>query len=183
MIGLITFVVVLVGGGITTLGVDWGIRSAEMDDLLTRVEASEQAMMMTQEEIAAIASDFQQIPDPSDAERDTYSSRLAAASARGRDAVTSAGLDVHSLDVIPWHSAIAQAQQDYLAHNEAWQEHLDRAAQDPEELAEPQDLINSTFELAEVSMNAALPTPTLDALRERVDIIFAPDPGPGGEAA
>lgn len=183
LIGLITFVVVLVGGGITTAGVDWGIRTAEMSDLLTSVEASEQAMMTTQEELAAIAADFRAVQDPSDADREAYASRLAAAAGRGRDAVAQAGVGVEALDFAPWHRALARAQEDYLAHNVAWQEHLDRASQDPEEFNEPQDLINSTFEEAEVSLRAALPTPAVDELTTRVDLIFAPVPTEGGQAA
>lgn len=183
LIGLITFVVVLVGGGVTSAGVDWGVRNAEMADLLTRVEASEQAMMTTQEEIAAIAADFRQVPDPTDADREAYSSRLAAAAGRGRDAIAEAGLEVEAVSIAPWHGALARAQADYLAHNLAWQEHLDRASRDPEEFNQQQDLINSTFEEAEVSMRAALPVPTVDTLQARVDLIFAPVPTEGGQAA
>lgn len=183
LIGLITFVVVLVGGGVTSVGVDWGVRNAEMADLLTRVEASEEAMMMTQEEIASIAADFQQVPDPSDADREAYASRLAAAAGRGRDAVAAAGQDVQDLSFAAWHGSIIRAQADYLAHNLAWQEHLDRASQDPEEFGRPQDLINSTFEEAEVSMRAALPVPVVDSLQRRLDAIFAPVPTEGGQAA
>lgn len=183
LIGLITFVVVLVGGGVTTAGVDWGIRNAEMADLLTRVEASEQAMLMTQEEFAAIADDFRQVPEPTDADREAYSSRLAAAAGRGRDAIAAAGQEVQAMDIAPWHGALVRAQADYLAHNRAWQEHLDRASRDPEELNRTQDLINSSFEEAEISMRAALPVPTADELQGRVDVIFAPVPTEGGQAA
>ncbi len=183
LVGLITFVVVLVGAGVTSVGVDWGVRNAEMADLLTRVEASEQAMMMSQEEIAAITAEFQQLPEPTDADREAYSSRLAAAAGRGRDSIAEAGRGVDSLSVAPWHGSLARAQADYLAHNRAWQEHLDRASEDPQEFNLPQDLINSTFEEAEVSLRAALPTPSIDTLQERVDLIFAPVPSEGGQAA
>lgn len=183
LVGLITFVVVLVGAGVTSVGVDWGVRNAEMADLLTRIEASEQAMMTSQEEIAAIAEDFQQLPEPTDADREAYSSRLAAAAGRGRDAIAEAGRGVGSLSIAPWHGSLVRAQEDYLAHNRAWQEHLDRASADPEEFNQPQDLINSTFEEAEVSLRAALPVPTVDTLQARVDLIFAPVPSEGGQAA
>jgi hypothetical protein len=179
----VTFVVVLVGGGITSVGVDWGVRNAEMADLLTSVEASEQAMMTAQEEIAAIASDFQQAPDPTDADREAYSSQLAAAAGRGRDAIAAAGANVQAVGIAPWHATLLRAQADYIAHNLAWQEHLDRASQDPEEFGQPQDLINSSFEEAEASMRAALPVPMVDDLQSRVDLIFAPVPTEGGQAA
>ena len=183
LVGLITFVVVLVGAGVTSVGVDWGVRTAEMADLLTRVEASEQAMMMSQEEIAAIGEDFQQLSAPTDADREAYASRLAAAAGRGRDAIAEAGSGVEALSIAPWHASIVRAQEDYLAHNRAWQEHLDRASEDPEEFNQPQDLINSTFEEAEVSLRAALPVPAVDTLQVRVDLIFAPVPSEGGQAA
>lgn len=183
MVGLLTFVIVLVGGGATAAVVDWGVRSAEMSDLLTQVEASEAAMTVAQEEIAGIAAEFEQIPQPDDADREAYLSEVAAAAGRGRDAVAEAAVGVEGVAIAPWHSAISQAREDYVAHNLAWQAHLDRASSDPNELTVPQDLINSSFEEAEVSFRAAIPTPATDGIQERVDVIFAPAPAEGTQAA
>jgi len=90
---------------------------------------------------------------------------------------------VAALEFVVWHSAIRQAQADYLAHNQAWQDYLERAAVDPGELTLPQEDINSTFEQSKISMNAAIPSISGDALRDRVDLIYAEPEPSGGQAA
>ena len=183
LMGLVTFVVVLVGAGALAGVSDWAIRNAEMSDLLSRVEVSEAAMSAVQDDIARITVEYEQLPAPDDADKAALTSQLQEAAAEGRDAVAQAGQGVAALPILPWHSQLRQAQDDYLAHNVAWQEHLDRAATDPTEFMQPQELINSTFEQAEVSMRAALPAPAVSGLLDRVGRIFAPVPMEGQQAA
>ena len=183
IIGLITFVVVLLGAGALAGVGDVAIRNAEMSDLLSRVEASEETMGAVQDELEAITVEYEQLPAPDDADTAALTSQLQEVAARGRDAVAQAGQGVADLPIVPWHTQLLQAQQDYLAHNLAWQAHLDRAAADASEFLLPQELINSTFEQAEVSMRAALPAPAVSGLLDRVDLIFAPLPAGDEQAA
>ncbi|MCF8543110.1 MAG: hypothetical protein K9G24_08525, partial [Candidatus Nanopelagicales bacterium] len=177
LIGLITFVVVLLVGAAGAVVTDVVIRNAELTILVSEVEASEQQMIEVQEEIDRVSQEFEAIPEPTDEDRAELVGQLADVAAYGQEAIAAAAADVASLEFVVWHSAIRQAQSDYLAHNQAWQDYLERAAVDPGELTLPQEDINSTFEQSKISMNAAIPSISGDALRDRVDLIYAePEP-------
>lgn len=181
LIGLVTFVVVVVAGGATAAAVDSAIRVAEMDTLLTHVEASELEMMVVQEEIDRISSAYEALPDPTDEDRAELVKDLATTAAVGQEAIAEAGDAVASQEIAPWHARLVQAQDDYLAHNQAWQDYLGRAKADPLELTRPQELVDSTFLASEASMRAAVPAILSRDLVIRVDAIYAPPEGASGE--
>jgi hypothetical protein len=182
LVGLVTFLVVLVVGGGLTIVVDSAVRAAEMDVLLSEVEASELEMTVVQTEVQRISEEFGQLPAPTDADRDQLVKDLAATAATGQQAIGEAGDAVGQLEFLPWHAALQRAQEDYLAHNLAWQEYLGRATEDPLELTAPQDLVDSTFADSEVSMREAVPPVFGRALADRVDVIYAePEDASGGE--
>lgn len=183
LIGGAAFLVTLAFLGPIALVGDIVLRQAEMEQLVTRVEASEAEMVEVQAEIEAITDDYESLPDPDDADRAELVGRLADAAAYGQEAIAEAGAVVASDDYLPWHASIIRAQRDYLAHNQAWQDYLEAAAIDPGELTLTQDDINSTFLDAETSMRAALPPLATSELRQRVDLIFAEPEGAGGQAA
>jgi hypothetical protein len=174
--GVVTFVLVVIGGGLVV--VDWVDRSLEMRQLVTMIDLSEKAMGDTQADITAAIDDFRSKPTPTPEDQAALETALKAAAAKGLEGVTHGGNMVASVRVLPWHSAIAAAQQAYLAHNRAWQEYLAKAAKDAAELGKKQDAVNATFEAAEQPMRAAIPRPDAFGLAERVDVIYAPDPGP-----
>ena len=93
--------------------------------------------------------------------------------------IAAAGDDVAAVRWLAWHQDIRQAQDAYLAHNQAWQDYLTRAIEDPAEFARPQDAVNSTFEEAEPAVREALPPAALYRLKARVAQIFAPPPSEG----
>lgn len=173
LLALVTFLVVLVGGAGLALVVDSGIRAAEMDSLLTQVEASELEMTVVQSEIQRISEEFGALPAPTDADREQLVKDLATTAATGQEAIAEAGDAVAREEIAPWHVALARAQEDYLAHNLAWQEYLGRATEDPMELTSPQPLVDSTFEESSVSMREAVPPLFGRSLLERVDVIYA----------
>ena len=183
LIGLITFVVVLVVGAAGAVVTDVVIRNAELTILVSEVEASEQQMIEVQVEIDRVSQEYEAIPEPTDEDRAELVGQLADVAAYGQEAIAAAAADVAALEFVVWHSAIRQAQADYLAHNQAWQDYLERAAVDPGELTLPQEDINSTFEQSKISMNAAIPSISGDALRDRVDLIYAEPEPSGGQAA
>lgn len=183
LVGLVAFVVTLVLVGSVAFLADVGLRQAEMAQLVSRIEASEEQMVLVQEDIDRITTSFEELEAPDDADRAALVGELADAAAYGQEAIAQAGAAMADDAYLPWHSAIIRAQDDYLAHNLAWQDYLERAAVDPAVLTQPQEDINSTFLEAETSVRAALP-PLVDAgLIERVEVIFAEPEGAGGQAA
>ncbi len=183
LIGGAAFLVTLGFLGPIALVGDMALRYAEMEQLVTRVEASEAEMVLVQEEIEAITDDYESLPEPDDADRAELVGRLADAAAYGQEAIAEAGAVVAGDSYLPWHTSIVEAQRDYLAHNQAWQDYLEAAAIDPGELTMTQDDINTTFVDAETSMRAALPPLASPELRQRVDLIFAEPESEGGQAA
>jgi len=180
--GAIAFVVVLVGLG-AVVG-DWGARNVEMRALITKIEASEDAMGTLQENVQGIFAEYEGAGSLSDEDRAAIDEELRAAAAAGRDAVAVAGDGVAGVRWLAWHRDVRDAQEAYLAHNRAWQDYLSRAAEDPAEFARPQSEVNETFMAAEDPIRSALPVPVLFDLVERVDVIFAPPEGsqPGQQA-
>lgn len=178
LLGLATFLIVLVGLG-AVVG-DWTARNLEMRSLVTQVEASEAAMGTFQDSVMAIANEYQGRGQLSDADQAQLDAALKQAATEGRDAIAAAGDKVAGVRWLLWHRDVGAAQKAYLAHNRAWQDYLNKAAQDPAEFGKKQDAINSTFAEAEIDVRAAVPVPPLFHLRDRVDVIFAPPPVPEG---
>ena len=178
--GVVTFLLVLVTVG--TLVGDAFARSVEMRSLVARVEASESAMGALQDDVREIFAEYEGSEALSDEDRAALDERLKAAAVKGRDAIAAAGQDVEALRWLAWHREIGAAQDAYLAHNRAWQDYLDRAAQDPAEFGRPQDDVNTTFEGAEGDFRSALPSLDLFDLADRVDAIFAPPPAEDGSS-
>lgn len=177
LIGLVTFMVVLVPLGAGGVAVDSGIRIAEMNELLTKVEASELEMMVVQEEIERVSSDFEALPDPTDEDRQELVKELATTAAVGQEAIAEAGAAISAAEIAPWHVGVQEARDDYLAHSQAWQEYLGRAKEDPLELTRPQELVDSTFLESEESMRAAVPSILGSEILARVDVIYAEPEG------
>jgi hypothetical protein len=161
----------LIIGGLVVA--DWGFRTAEMNTIITRIEASEEAMRQASENVDAAFAGHSQA-DASPAERAELDAELREIAAEGRDAIEAAALPIAEVVVLPWHSAIEQAQVAYLIHNLAWQEYLDAAAADPAEFLQPQPLVDSTFLESEQPMLAAVPLPDVLDVLSRIAAIYAP---------
>jgi hypothetical protein len=178
VIGLATFLVVLVGAGLVLA--DWAERNVEMRALVSSVESSEAAMSDVQAAISAMSVHFDPNTPLTDAERAAVDEKLKQIAAEGVLGVTDGGHGVAAVTILPWHKDILAAQQAYLAHNQSWQDYLSAAAKDPAEFAKPQDKVNETFSAAEKPMRDAVPRGALFDLRQRVDTIFAPPPSQDG---
>jgi hypothetical protein len=175
--GALTFFITLIIGGLVVA--DWGLRTAELNTIITRIEASEAAMGQVSEEVDAAFSEHSQA-GASPAERAKLDSELRAIATEGRDAIEAAASPIADVVVLPWHSAIEQAQVAYLIHNLAWQEYLDAAAEDPAEFLRPQPLVDSTFLDAEQPLIDAIPLPDVFDVFSRISAIYAPpELGPG----
>ncbi len=169
--GALAFFITLIIGGLVVA--DWGFRTAEMNTIITRIEASEEAMRQASENVDAAFAGHSQA-DASPAERAELDAELREIAAEGRDAIEAAALPIAEVVVLPWHSAIEQAQVAYLIHNLAWQEYLDAAAADPAEFLQPQPLVDSTFLESEQPMLAAVPLPDVLDVLSRIAAIYAP---------
>ncbi len=181
--GALAFVITLVVSGLVLL--DWGVRTVEMDTLITRIEVSEQAMGAASEAVDA-AFEGHSDAGATPAERAKLDAELRAIAAEGRDEIAAAGAEIAVMPYLPWHRSIEVAIDAYPAHNRAWQEYLDAAASDPAEFLRPQPLVDSTFIAAEQPLITAVPLPDILDLLGRLTSIYAPPtlgPGQRQEAA
>lgn len=174
VLGGLAFLVVLVGLGMV-VG-DWAARNVEMRALVSQIEVSEQAMADTQLAVRAAFEEYQGQDALSDADRAALDEKLQAAAAAGLVGVTAGGDKVAAVRVLGWHSDISAAQEAYLAHNQAWQDYLGKAAKDPAEFGVTHEQVNSTFAAAEQPMRDAVPSPDVFDLMTKVDVIYAPSP-------
>ena len=182
LVGVVAFAVTLLLVAPVAVVTDVALRQAEMAQLVTEVEYSEAQMLTVQEEIRRVTDDYEAIPNPTDADRAELVGQLADVAAFGQEAIAAAGDDLADESYLPWHTALHQAQRDYLAHNQAWQDYLERATVDPGEFTVPQDEVNDSFMVAERSLRSAVPPLADEELRQRVDAIFA-EGAPDGQAA
>ena len=174
LLGLAVFLVTLLGVGV--VAGDWAARNIEMQALVTKVEQSEAAMTVLQQEVADLAAEYEGRLPLDEADQQAFDEALSTIAERNRAAIAEAGDAVAGVRWLAWHQDVRAAQDAYLAHNRAWQDYLARAAADPSEFARPQDDVNSTFEAAEPAVRGALPPAALYRLDARVAEIFAPPP-------
>lgn len=180
VIGAAVFVAVLLGAGL--LSADWAKRSTEMRSLVAQIEVSEQAMGDTQQAVQDAIAQVAPTGPPTAEDQAELDRLLMAAAANGLLEVTRGGDLVASVQTLPWHADVREAQEAYLAHNRAWQAYLAAAAEDPAQFAMTQDDVNSTFAAAEAPLRNAVPMPDAFGIVDRLDEIFAPpaetDSGP-----
>lgn len=158
--------------GLVISGADWLARTWEMNTFISRVEASESAMAAAQERIGAVT-----LPSDATADQKQAAEReLSSVSASGRDAVSNAGDDVAGVTFLPWHRELLAAQGAYSAHNAAWVDFLEHGSMDPATLFRDDPDIESTWQDAEVAVRAAIPSPALPTLADRIEAIFTDEP-------
>jgi hypothetical protein len=164
------FFLALVLGG--ALMADWGLRNAEMRDLVSAIEGSEREMMQTQDEVSAALKPFEIGGALTPEETEVLRGKLVEIAEGAETRIQSAGEIVAGVRIQPWHRAISDAQLAYLVHNQAWVRYMAAATKDPIEFLNPQPLVNQTFLDAEPVMAKAVPIPPLFELDQRVDQIF-----------
>ena len=178
LIGALTFLVVLVGLG--TIAADAVARNIEMRNLVTKIEVSEAAMGDLQQGVQDIAASYQDQLPLDDQQQAALDEALTSLAADSGAKLAEAADGVGAVRWLIWHQDIGRAQEAYLAHNQAWQDYLARAAKDPAEFGREQPLVDSTFADAEPAIRAAVPIVPLFGLLGRVNEIFAPPALPEG---
>lgn len=174
LVGGIAFLVsLLVLGAVSAVAVRVGdslARDVEMSRLVRQIEASEQAMTAVQQEEARILAQYQAGDLPAERMRE----QLAAVARAGATTIEAAGQRVAEVPWLRWHSQVRSAQQAYLAHNRAWVDYLERAAEDPSEFGRPQAEVNDTFEQVRDPLLAAVPSWDPLEVRDRAAAVLAP---------
>lgn len=150
--------------------VELATRNAEAARLLAAVEASEAAMVVTQERVTEA---FQDVPEqPSQSDVEALRAELSGIAADGQAAIAQAGIGVTEVSALPWHSATRDAKAAYLAHNQAWVDYLGAATEDPEEFLRAQPEVNETFAAARLPLFAAVPLLDLVSGGDRILVIY-----------
>jgi hypothetical protein len=147
------------------------LRSIEADNLVAAVEESEAAMKATQDEFADVVAKYD-TENLTDEEREQLRAELSDVAERGGVAIADAGGFVAGLQILPWHTQQRDAQEAYLAHNQAWVDYMAAATEDPAEWFRPQPAVNETFADAKLPLVEAVPL--FDPLRTlaRIELIF-----------
>lgn len=159
---------------------EWGAKTQEMNRLVDGIEESEAAMTQTMAAVALILG-----PTGSLGEMDAADAteQLKEAADRGLAGVKSAAVQIEAIPIQPWHHEVLAARDAYLAHNEAWQDFLASAAGDASVWLTNDDAIESTWDALDPVLRAAVPTPAILNLDQRVDEILddgAPADDSGG---
>ncbi len=162
--GLAFALTLLVGGAIVG---DWAARTASMNELLDRVEASEAVMGELQD---GVAEAFEEHGGGGDNEK--LDSELRALAAEAEVEIAAAGAAVAELPIAVWHLDIERARDAYLLHNRAWVDYMARASEDSGEFLRPQEQVNQTFFDAQAPFIEAVPEPDIGDLMERVFTIY-----------
>jgi hypothetical protein len=162
----------VVAGELTT-------RSLEADRLVRAVEASESAMKGTQEEFDSVLSAYDS-SSLTDEDRERLRGELASVAARGEQAIATAGEGVADVRILPWHGALLDAQEAYLAHNRAWVDYMAAAAADPAEWFRPQPVVNASFAEAKLPLVDAVPLFDPLGTLERIELIYVTGSGDSG---
>jgi hypothetical protein len=175
---------VLITAANLAVAAELGMRSAEADNLVTTVEQSEAAMKATQAEFDEVLSEYD-TENLTDEEREQLRAELSGVAKRGEVAIADAGGFVAGLLIMPWHTQLLDAQEAYLAHNQAWVDYMAAAAEDPAEWFRPQPAVNDTFARAKDPLVEAVPLFDLLDTLPRIELIYvtgSDDSGDGQSA-
>lgn len=164
------------GGGVFLLTVflggvlvaDWAWRTAQMQELLDRVETSEAVMGELNE---AVELAFEE--HGSGGDRSKLDAELRDLAASAKVDIAAAGGKVAALPIAVWHADLERARDAYLLHNQAWVDYMERASTSSAEFIAPQPVVNETFFAAQPLFVEALPAPDVRDLAARVAAIFA----------
>jgi hypothetical protein len=171
---------VLLTAANVAVAAELGIRSAEADNLVSTVEQSEAAMKATQAEFDEVLSAYD-TENLTDEEREQLRAELSDVAERGGVAIADAGGFVAGLLIMPWHTQLLDAQEAYLAHNQAWVDYMAAAAEDPAEWFRPQPVVNDTFAEAKDPLIAAVPLFDPLGTLERIELIYFTGSGDAGD--
>ena len=171
---------VLITATNVVVATELGIRSAEADNLVAAVEQSETAMKTTQDEFSEVLSAYD-TENLTDEEREQLRAELSDVAERGGTAIADAGGFVAGIQILPWHTQLLDAQEAYLAHNQAWVDYMAAAAEDPAEWFRPQPEVNDTFAQAKDPLVAAVPLFDPLGTLSRIELIYVTGSGDSGD--
>jgi len=175
---IITGVAILGIGALLVAAVaDWGARTLEMRALVNDIEASETAMVVSNDEITALLEKLGTATTVE--EQRAIIEEMGEIAGVRAEILRQAGDRVAGIRIAPWHRAVERARTAYLAHNRAWQEYLLAGAADPQALFDEWPNIASTWDALKGPLRRAVPVPDPWDLRGRVDLLLKDgDPPP-----
>lgn len=174
----IAALVLLTAANLVVAG-ELAVRTVEADNLVTAVEQSESAMKATQDEFAAVIAEYD-TANLTDEEREQLRAELSDVAERGGTAIADAGGFVAGIQILPWHTQVLDAQEAYLAHNQAWVDYMAAAAEDPAEWFRPQPEVNDTFAQAKDPLVEAVPLFDPLGTLSRIELIYVTGSGDSG---
>ena len=176
-IGLLSLVLIALAN-LVVVG-ELATRSVEADNLVRAVEQSEAAMKTTQADFDDVLAAYD-TENLTDEEREQLSAELSDVAERGGVAIADAGGFVAGVLIMPWHTQLLDAQQAYLAHNQAWVDYMAAAAEDPAEWFRPQPAVNDTFAEAKLPLVEAVPLFDVLQTLPRIELIYVTGSGDSG---
>jgi len=163
-------------GGIALLAIvlvigDWWMRNQEMNALVTQIEASETVLEAHNAQMKSAESLF---PWNAKYHGETAATERLASVITSTCATSAAhamatGDEVKRVSILPWHTAIKDAQDAYMRHSHAWEDHLNRCSQDPTVGLEPAPGASGSLG---PSLRGAVPPAARYDLGSRVDAIM-----------
>lgn len=162
---------------------DWVTRNAEMDAIVDGIEESEAAMITAMAQVTSLVGEWGIETNGSQAQGGTgeAAGQLTDAAEEGLTAVVAAAEQIEAVPVQPWHHDAVAAVEAYLAHNQAWQDYLRSASEDPAAWFVDDPAIESTWEALKPLLIEAVPTPALFNLDSRVERILSDSSVDGGD--
>lgn len=157
-------ILAMVGFMALIAGVIWA-QNQQMSALVTRIEASEAAMMSVQESVAKSYAEHGTDPTALDAS-------LQEDAKAGIASIGKASHDIMAYQPLPLDPKMIEAKQAYLKHTAAWLAYLNAAAKDPAQFEADQPDVDNTFRAFEKKLRDAVPPIALGDLKARIDAIF-----------
>lgn len=145
-------------------GVVWATNQ-QMNTLLTKIEASESAMMTVQDSVAKSYAEHA-------GDQAALDASLKEDAKAGVISIGQASHAILDWEPIPLDPKLIEAKQAYLKHTAAWIAYLNAAAEDPAQFEADQPDVDNTFRAFEKKLRDAVPPVALGDLKARVDAIF-----------
>jgi hypothetical protein len=155
------------GGVLLLMGIDWYVQNDSMDRFVTAAENAEIEMAA----FTVAVGEFVQETGPEGPSRTTVDA-FSDAATDVAERLEGDCLVLAETAVLPWHTTLRQARDQFHGHCRAWLVFVSAAAQDWRHLTSPPAEISSSFTSARDAALAAVPPAPLHDVDGRVDRLF-----------
>jgi hypothetical protein len=152
-------------------------RQREMESLLRSVTVGEQSISSADGSLGVVVNYYSPLifrTDASEQMRAGFQSDLSAAAAAGAVATSSAVATVSDVRILPWHRALVDARDAYVARMVAWNTYLKEVQTTPyDRFGAANDTLPSTID-AKGALLRATPWPWVNHDSSRIEDLLAP---------